>query len=759
MCRMGPKVFINCAGFIKIDTSALGDSTEAYVEVLDGSRVHPETYDWARKMAVDALEYDDTAEDANPAGALEEILESPERLRDLDLDAFAVELEKQGYGNRQITLYDIRAELNHRYKDLRTPYQSPTSEEKFNMLTKETPATFHIGKLIMCAVTGIAHKRPRGEQLDEANPYRNDETGLWQCPFCQKNDFPELSEVWNHFDAGECKGQPVGVKTRLDNGVSGFIPLSALSDKRVEDPEQRVQVSMTLHCRITKIDIERYQVELTSKTSDLIDKEGKWKLQKDLYYDFEHEESDKKREADLKQKQARQTYVKRVIAHPSFHNIDYKSTIKLMTNMEPGEVVIRPSSKGTDHLTATWKVTDSILQHIDIREEGKGNAFSLGKSLWIQNEEFEDLDEIIARHIQPMAAFVRDILSYKYHKESDGGNREVMEKICIEEKKKAPSKIPYFFTASKEFPGKFMLSYLPRKTVRHEFVTVTPDGIRYRQQIFTSLNSLVKWFKEHFRDPIPGTPASMKTPMGQAGIGATPNINLQNVDVATIQRAAAGLPSSVYNSLAQVAGQTPFGGFNQFQPTPMLTPMMTPAQQQPFVTPAGIGTPMTSATGGITGQYGGHSNWQGSTPRVQPGTTPRQYAGTTPRPLPGQVTPRPGQATPRQQPGPTTPRHYSAAASPRHGTLTPRQYVGSSTPTSGQTPRQNRGAAAGVGTSASQDWGKMAKMWAKERLAAEQGGTAYDNPAIKRSRRTPRSEQSPRVATPRGDATPLFDER
>ena len=46
-------------------------------------------------MAVDALEYDDSAEDANPAGALEEILENPERLRDLDLDAFAEELERQ----------------------------------------------------------------------------------------------------------------------------------------------------------------------------------------------------------------------------------------------------------------------------------------------------------------------------------------------------------------------------------------------------------------------------------------------------------------------------------------------------------------------------------------------------------------------------------------------------------------------------------------------------------------------------------------
>ncbi|GIY82996.1 hypothetical protein CEXT_246661, partial [Caerostris extrusa] len=32
-------------------------------------------------MAVDALEYDDTSEDANPAGALEEILENPEKLK------------------------------------------------------------------------------------------------------------------------------------------------------------------------------------------------------------------------------------------------------------------------------------------------------------------------------------------------------------------------------------------------------------------------------------------------------------------------------------------------------------------------------------------------------------------------------------------------------------------------------------------------------------------------------------------------------
>lgn len=52
------------------------------------------------------------------------------------------------------------------------------------MLTKETPESFYIGKLITCVVTGIAHRRPQGESYDQA--IRNDETGLWQCPFCRQ---------------------------------------------------------------------------------------------------------------------------------------------------------------------------------------------------------------------------------------------------------------------------------------------------------------------------------------------------------------------------------------------------------------------------------------------------------------------------------------------------------------------------------------------------------------------------------------------
>jgi len=112
-CRMGPKVFMNAAGFIKIDTAKIAERTDSYVEyvlkhelfwarliiynilffrVLDGSRVHPETYEWARKMAVDALELDDAVDQTV---ALEEILKAPEKLKELDLDAFAEELTRQ----------------------------------------------------------------------------------------------------------------------------------------------------------------------------------------------------------------------------------------------------------------------------------------------------------------------------------------------------------------------------------------------------------------------------------------------------------------------------------------------------------------------------------------------------------------------------------------------------------------------------------------------------------------------------------------
>ena len=66
---------------------------------------------------------------------------------------------------------------------------------------------------------------------------------------------------------------------------------------------------------------------------------------KDPFYDAECEKEAKEAaEATRKQKEA-QTYLKRVIVHPAFHNIDFKEARRLLATMDQGEAIIRPSSQ------------------------------------------------------------------------------------------------------------------------------------------------------------------------------------------------------------------------------------------------------------------------------------------------------------------------------------------------------------------------------------------------------------------------------
>ena len=49
--------------------------------------------------------------------------------------------------------------------------------------------------------------------------------------------------MWTHLDNGSCAGQAVGVRTRLENGLSGFIPTKMISDKHIRSPHERVKVT------------------------------------------------------------------------------------------------------------------------------------------------------------------------------------------------------------------------------------------------------------------------------------------------------------------------------------------------------------------------------------------------------------------------------------------------------------------------------------------------------------------------------------
>ena len=59
---------------------------------------------------------------------------------------------------------------------------------------------------------------------------------------------------------------------------------------------------------------------------------------------------------------------------------------------------------------------NNILSHEEILEEEKDNQFSLGKKLRISDEEFEDLDEIIARYVEPMVSSTARERSFQGYK-------------------------------------------------------------------------------------------------------------------------------------------------------------------------------------------------------------------------------------------------------------------------------------------------------------------------------------------------------
>ena len=179
-------------------------------------------------------------------------------------------------------------------------------------------------------------------------------------------------------------------------------------------------------------------------------------------------------------------------------------------------------------------------------EEKKLNSFSVGKRLIIDGEDFEDLDEILARLVNPMSNYVREIMSHKNFNTFNSQNNTIgsetqdattalanntntqinklenIEQFLIEERTKAPSKIPYVFTCCRNLPGKFMLSYMIKLKLRNEYITITHEGFKFRQKLFRTFNELVAWFKVHFNDPLPVSMAPPPLPSSSSSSSQQP---------------------------------------------------------------------------------------------------------------------------------------------------------------------------------------------------------------------------------------------
>ncbi|XP_068664398.1 transcription elongation factor SPT6 homolog isoform X2 [Aristolochia californica] len=453
------KVFFNAVAFLRVCRSGVATTSTRIVDLLDDTRIHPESYKLAKSMAKDVYDEDvqgnqNDSDDEVQEMAIEHVREQPKLLRVLDIDEYAKSGEERLGERKKETLYDIKMELLHGFQDWRTPYSEPAQDEEFYMISGETEESLAVGRVVQATV-----KRVQIERLTCA--LDSGLTGL----IMKKDDFHQRRRYLQQDD--------------LD-----FTP-------------ENFPLGMIIDCTVEKIQKNRYLVFLTLG-------EGKGETLPNLdpyYYEGESNLWTDQEKARKEKELAKKHFRPRMIVHPRFQNLTADEAIEFLSEKEPGESIIRPSSRGASYLTLTLKVYDGVYAHKDIAEGGKDHKditslLRIGKTLKIGEDTFEDLDEVMDRYVDPLVAHLKAMLGHRKFKR---GTKAEVDELLGAEKAENPARIVYCFGICHEHPGTFILSYI-RTNPHHIHITLYPKGFRFRSNFFDNIDRLVAHFQKHIDD-------------------------------------------------------------------------------------------------------------------------------------------------------------------------------------------------------------------------------------------------------------------
>jgi transcription elongation factor SPT6 len=316
-------------------------------------------------MAADALELDEEdvkaeIDEAGPGAIVRKLIKdgAQEKVNDLILEEYAEQLERNFNQRKRATLETIRAELQQPYEELRRTFTLLSPGEIFTMLTGETSETLCEGMIVPVNVRKVLDKK---------------------------------------------------MIVKLDCGID----VEVSSQDTDADPDHLPSLysaNQVLQARITQLDRAAFKVTLSLQEDDL---RRPFRRQHDHMPDeWDHHQEERDREL-LQETSKESSRTQRVIKHPLFHPFNAAQAEQYLGSQARGDAVIRPSSKGLDHLAVTWKVSDGVYQHIDVLELDKENEFSVGKSLKIGKQTYSDLDDLIVNHVKAMARKVEEMMLHE----------------------------------------------------------------------------------------------------------------------------------------------------------------------------------------------------------------------------------------------------------------------------------------------------------------------------------------------------------
>lgn len=272
--HLGKKVFVNAVGFLRVRRSGYTANSNTYIDLLDDTRIHPESYSLAQELAKDIYLKDmgeeDNDDDEVLEMAIEHVKEKPHLMRSVKTYQYAKSKKRI---NKRETLKGIKLELIQGFQDWRRQYVEPSQDEEFYMISGESEETLSEGRIVQATVRRV--------QTQKA--------------IC----------------ALEC-------------GLTGILTKEDSSDdwRDVNDLTEKMREGDILTCRIKSIQKNRYQVFLSCKENDMRNNRYQNNQNLDPYYHEDRSSLQTEKEKARKEKElAKKHFKPRMIVHPRFKNI------------------------------------------------------------------------------------------------------------------------------------------------------------------------------------------------------------------------------------------------------------------------------------------------------------------------------------------------------------------------------------------------------------------------------------------------------
>ncbi|KAK9417978.1 putative Transcription elongation factor Spt6 [Seiridium unicorne] len=448
---VGPLVWLNCASFLFLEY----DPSNPASEPLDNTRVHPEDYELGRKMAADALELDEedvqaeTAE--NGQGAIVRKLfkeDEQDKVNELILEEYAEQLETKYAQRKRATLETIRAELQLPYEELRRAQAALPSDRVFTMFTGETKESLAEGMVLPVNIRVV------------------------------KDDFAIV---------------------KLDCGIEGRVDAHEVSHRTNVSIKEILRPGQTVQAKILDLNRKDFLAKVSVR-EDVVRKPYRRHVDHDPGTWDSREEADDREE--LREKDKVTGRVQRVIKHPMFKPFSSTEAEQYLGSQAVGDLVIRPSSKGNNHLTITWKVADGVFKHVDVLELQKESEFAVGKVLRVdQKYNYTDLDELIVEHIKAMARKVDQLTGHdKFRK----GSLSEIEKWLTAYTDANPKAAVYTLCIDPKHPGFFYLAFKTNKQSRIFWWTIKilPNAYEMLKNQYPDMRALTNGFKLRYQSEI-----------------------------------------------------------------------------------------------------------------------------------------------------------------------------------------------------------------------------------------------------------------